>query len=257
MSVKIGLKLYSTNSCYLRQAQELYDDGMYQFIELLSVPESYEDTKKLWKNFKVPYVIHAPHISFEFNLSKREREPFNMKLADEARRFADALNAQYIIFHAGTEGELSETVRQLNMIDDSRKLVENKPYTTIDGVRRCIGGTAEDIGFILKNTNAGFCFDIGHAISYSHNISRNWQESLKQFVKLAPAMFHVSDGFLNTGKDTHDHIGTGDFEWGKILPMFSSEALVTMETKKDSRTSLEDFVQDVKAFRSLEADQAG
>ena len=105
MSYRIGLKLWSINTdFYLKEAERLYDKGVYDYIELYIVPETTE-TLPAWKGVKnIPFIIHNPHFMHGFNLAKAEKKGRNKEIYDQTKRFADELNARYIIFHGGIDG---------------------------------------------------------------------------------------------------------------------------------------------------------
>src|SRR5947207_12845625 len=111
--IKIGLKLWSINKNYIEQAIRLHKNSSYQYIELFSVPNSFQTHADLWielkKSLGINFIIHAPHFAQGMNLAKAECFDNNMKLAQEALRFADALDAQYVIFHPGFGGDDDET----------------------------------------------------------------------------------------------------------------------------------------------------
>jgi endonuclease IV len=248
---KLGLKLYSTNKDYVEPARKLYETGCYDFIELLSVPDSYTATINWWKLLGIPFTLHAPHFGFGVNLGRRESLEFNMRIANEVRLFSDALNARHCIYHPGTDSDINESARQFSLIKGQNVLVENKPYTTMDGKHRCIGTSYEDIKKVMDVSGVGFCLDIGHCIAYAESIGEDWHGLFKQFLSLKPAAFHVSDGFLRTGKDTHEHIGKGNYNWSEILPFIPKNSLITIETKKDYPDNLDDFAADARTFRKL------
>lgn len=248
---KLGLKLYSTNERYYPSARKLYDIGAYDFIELLAVPGSYDSSISMWSEFKIPFVIHAPHGVYGVNLGKESSFDINMKAADETRLFADKLNASSIIYHAGIESDIKETVRQLNFIHDPRVLIENKPYITIDGKYRCNGSSVEDIEYILNATKVGFCLDVAHCCAYACSLGHDFLTDLRRFIGLGPAMFHVSDGDVNSDRDQHAHIGKGNYDWTNILPLLADGSRITIETTKDSDSNLDDFLCDVHAMKSL------
>ena len=54
----------------------------------------------------------------EMNLANKSNFAKNLELTTEVQKFADTLNAQTIVFHPGIEGDIKETVRQLNIIND-------------------------------------------------------------------------------------------------------------------------------------------
>lgn len=250
---KIGLKLYSTNDLYLKEAAELCEKRVCDFIELLPVPGSADRTLAWWKALQIPFVVHAPHFGFGVNLGRRELFDKNMAVAKEALGFADALTAAHVVFHPGTEGDICESARQMKAINDPRVLVENKPYKTVDGRFRCIGGSHEEIKLVMETAGTGFCLDIGHAISYAKNIGADWHDYLLGFLAMKPAMYHVSDGYTDSGTDTHEHIGSGDYSWERILPLLPAGSLVTLETKKNSNEDLSDFEADARNYRNLVA----
>ena len=248
---KTGLKLYSTNFDYLKPARALYEEGVYDFIELLPVPGSYDSTLAWWKALQIPFVIHAPHFTLGVNLGRQELFDKNMEAAKETLAFADALSAAHVIFHPGTEGDIRESARQLKVINDRRALVENKPYKTVVGRFKCIGGSHEEIKHVMETAGVGFCLDISHAISYAHDTGADWHDYLRGFFALKPTMYHVSDGDINSGTDTHTHIKEGNYDWGRIIPLFPDDAVVTIETKKDSKVDLSDFQKDASSFKKL------
>ena len=248
---KIGLKLFSTNNYYLTSAKELYREGVYDFIELLPVPGSYRQTLGWWKELDIPFVIHAPHFSFGVNLGRADLHEKNAHIIKESLQFADALEARYVICHPGAESDIEETARQLFAFNDKRILVENKPFSTNDRKHKFNGASFEEISFIIERSKVGFCLDISHCIASATAVNKDWLEYLFLFSSLNPSIYHVSDGFTNSGIDTHEHIGKGDFDWDKILPFIPQNAWVTLETAKDSKENLDDFAKDVQAFQKL------
>ncbi len=249
---KLGLKLWSTNKNYIKPALELYEKKIYDYIELFVVPNSYDEYIRIWKNAEIPFIIHAPHSSVGLNLAKKNMFTENMRLASQAQRFADDLNAKFIIFHPGIDGDIKETVSQLNQINDSRILIENKPYYTIDKKLVCNGYSPEDIKFVIDNVGIGFCFDIGHAIYSANAQGIDWYSYLKQFNNLKPKMYHLTDGNINGVIDEHEHLGVGSFDLERTIDLFSKNSYITIETKKSNNSSLNDFEKDIKFLFNLE-----
>lgn len=115
MTYKLGLKLWSTNTeGYLREAQRLYSLGVYDYIELYIVPNTL-NTLEEWQKLNIPFVVHCPHFIHGFNLAQKEKAKFNKKIYKEVKIFADKLNAKYIIFHGGIDGNIYETAEQLKI----------------------------------------------------------------------------------------------------------------------------------------------
>src|SRR5574341_1353484 len=125
---KFGLKLWSNNTNYIKEAEHLYEQGIYQFIELYVLPGINSMQTSLWKNTNIPYIIHAPHFRDGLNLAKKELKENNKVLIKKTQEVASALGANTIIVHPGIAGDIIETVQQLKEINDLRILIENKPY---------------------------------------------------------------------------------------------------------------------------------
>ncbi len=246
--MKIGLKLWSINTDhYFNEAKKLYDQGYFDYIELYTVPNTVASLEK-WKKLSIPYIIHCPHFMHGFNLAEKSKRLENKKIYDEVKIFADELNVPYIIFHGGMDGSIEETVFQLNLINDSRALIENKPFIPLAknlGIKFCRGATIEEISFVLKNTGCRFCLDFCHAVC-----SANWQkidpyDYVQKFNTLQPVMYHLSDLKEETSPyDSHYNFGKGQLNFDKILSNLSTNATISIETEKKSKENLDDFGED-------------
>lgn len=240
-----GLKLWSTNKHYIDEAMRLYELGFYNYIELYSVPGSYNDFIRFWKELEVPYSIHGPHYRSGLNLSQKECKSKNLRLVEEALKFADTLNARNIIFHPGVDGDTEETVIQLNEIKDRRILIENKPCMALDGGLRCNGSSPEEINFIMKHANVGFCLDIGHAVCAANACKIFPLDYVRTFITLNPVMYHLTDGDYYSLYDRHDHFTKGNFPIKEICNLLPDKCYITVETVKDSNDNLNDFIEDI------------
>lgn len=251
--LKLGLKLFSINENYMKEAVRLYEQGFYEYIELYVVPGSYEDCIDFCKPVKIPYIIHAPHFRHGVNLAKKECFEQNIIHAHEAKKFADDLNAEYIIFHPGIAGNIEETAKQLNIINDSRILIENKPYFTIlDDGNICNGNSPEEIKYILDNTTTGFCLDFGHCFCSANARNILPFDYLNEFMELKPSLYHLVDNDFSSTIDKHLHFGQGNYDIEKILNYLPNGAKITLETTKDSKDNLNDFLNDVIVVRNYE-----
>lgn len=248
---KFGLKLWSTNDFYVEEAVRLYKEGLYSYIELYVVPNSYDDYSGFWINLKIPFVIHAPHFKDGVNLAKSENFCQNMDLAKEAIKWADKLDSKIIIFHPGISGDEQETIRQLNEIKDKRIVIENKPYYTISGDMVCNGHSPKQIKNILQKTELGFCLDVGHAICFANAQKIAPTEIIKVFAKLKPKIFHLSDGDFGGSIDQHLNIGFGSYNIDEILKLIPLGSFITIETNKKSKSDLIDFEEDIKKLNEI------
>lgn len=252
---KFGLKLWSTNKNYVKPALELYEKNIYDYIELFSVTNSYDAYIDYWKNLEIPFIIHAPHSAVGLNLAKKKMFKQNMSLAQEAQKYADSLNAKYIIFHPGIEGNINNVIFHLKEINDSRVLIENMPFYTIDGRPVCIGFSPDEIKEVLKQSNVNFCFDLAHAIHAANGKNLDKLNYLKEFSNLKPKVCHISDGYFDGILDTHKNLGQGTFDFEEIVKFIPNDILLSIETKKNFNDSLRDFERDILFLRKMGLDE--
>lgn len=248
---RFGLKLWSNNENYVKEAVHLYEKGVYQFIEIYMLPGTDKKMVEIWKGLKIPYVVHAPHYQAGLNLAKREQRETNFRLIDETQWFADALSAENIIVHPGIAGDIKETAKQIKEINEPRLIVENKPYYALVDDLICNGATPEDLGFVIEEAGIGCCLDIGHAFCAARGLKKEPMEFLNSFLSLKPEMFHLTDGDYQSEYDRHDHIGNGNYDIKKIVNLIPQGKRVTVETVKDFKGSLTDFEEDIKAIKGM------
>lgn len=242
---KIGLKLWNINvDFYPKEAQKLFYDEIFDYIELYIVPNNL-DKIKVWKKLNIPIDIHAPHYAHKLNLSKKESYDLNYKKYLEAKRYADELDSQIIVFHGGAGGSYKETAEQLSKFCDNRIIIENKPYDTLDFVNEnyYVGASFEEITYIMENAKCGFCLDVGHAICAANSFGINPYEYIERFCTLNPLRIHLSDININTKKDMHLNYGCGNINF-KTLFNILPNCPITIETNKKTKFGLEDFRQD-------------
>lgn len=244
-----GLKLWSVNTgVYPELAQSLYDAGRFDYLELYVVPGTL-GTLQEWRSLRLPVVIHAPHFKHGFNLALPECAERNRRLYAEAGRFADALEARYIIFHGGTFGCIEETARQLAMLDEPRALIENKPcITRNDGkILECRGSTPAEIRLVMESCGCGFCLDIPHALCAANYLNREQDAMLEAFNAFHPAMYHLAD-MMDTSLliDDHTQLGQGGLDMSRFIPsVLGDSAMVTIETTRRIPESLEEFEREL------------
>jgi len=247
---KFGLKLWSNNRNYIEEAMKLYEERRYDYIELYTVPGTYDSCIDIWRKLRVPFVIHGPHGRNGVNLAEKSKKESNIELILEAQKYADTLGSGKIILHSGVSGDIRETAEQLKIIKDARVLIENKPYYALSEGLICNGNTPQEIEYVMTEAKVGFCLDIGHAVFSARAHHLDAINFLKDFLLLKPAIYHISDGDSESVLDQHEHIGKGDFKIQKILSLLPGEAMLTVETKKDLEESLNDFRIDVELLRS-------
>ncbi len=252
---KLGLKLWSLNTDdYYGEAVRLYQASVYDYIELYVVPGT-SGTLPKWKQLRIPFIIHAPHFAHGFNLAKMEKKQRNREIYSEVKQFADELNAPYIIFHGGIDGDIWETATQLAALEEPRALLENKPFKALPNRMHgnfCRGYNAEEVGYVMRQANCGFCFDFGHAVCAANSQKKDIFAYFQTFLSLNPTIFHLTDiEDIQSEYDSHPHLGEGQLNLAKVIPLIGREKLVTLETNKNSKTVLDDFTRDVQVFKRL------
>ena len=241
----MGLKVWSTNADnYLREAERLHAEGVFDYLEIYFVPGSL-DAMPRWKSAGIPCIVHAPHSAHGVNLASAAAERANMAVFEDVRRFADGLSAGTIVAHGGVLGSVDELVRQLALVGDGRIAVENKPYIPVDGTPRLLAGsTPGEIRRIVEGAGCGFCLDVGHAVASANAHGADWRSYLDEFLALGPKMFHLSDIETSSKVDQHLHFGDGNLPIGEVLGRIPPGSAISIETEKNSKTSLGDFAAD-------------
>lgn len=252
---KLGLKLWSINTDdYYDEAIRLYNDGIFDYIELYVVPNSTETIDK-WKKINIPFSLHAPHFLHEVNLADVNKFDYNMQIYKQVSKFANELNAEYVVVHGGIQGSVDETIRQFNIFQSncsSEMIIENKPHKAPIGENRfCRGANVEEIKKIIKDTNCRFCLDIGHAVCTANYFGYEPYSYIKQYSELNPLCYHFSDNDITSIVDKHEHFGDGNFDFNKILNIIDDNKNIAIETKKISKTNLNDFNKDCEYLKNI------
>lgn len=251
---KLGLKLWSLNTdYYYQEAQKLYKQSFFDYIELYIVPHTLH-TLPMWKKLAIPFIIHCPHFAHGFNMAKAEKKQSNLEIYKEVKEFADILKVQYIIFHGGIDGNIKETATQLASFNERRALIENKPMIALPnrmGGNFCRGYNPEEIKIVMDTAKCGFCLDFGHAICSANSQKKEVYSYCEEFLELNPSMFHLTDNTdINSPYDSHPHLGTGQLNIDRIKNMLPEDAVVTLETDKKSKKDIDDFKGDSECMRS-------
>lgn len=246
---QLGLKLGSPDKQYTEHIRALHEKSVFQYIELFVVPGTFADTIDYWKQFSISFGIHAPHSGRGLNPAQKEKQKENEIKIKEAFQFADSLNAEYIVFHPGLDGNLEETIKQFKPYMDERCLIENKPVKGL-GSEHCLGFSPAEIKFLMDELKIDFCLDFGHAICAANSLGKDPLSFVEEFLPLSPALYHLTDGDCKSEFDEHLHYGEGTFPLKRILGCIPKNAKVTNEAKHNSQTDLNDFEEDAKTLCS-------
>ena len=248
--MQFGLKLGSVNLSYTNDIADLFDRGVFSYIELFAVPRSYESSIEYWRQFRIPFVIHAPHSMAGMNLSLKAAREKNLPLLEETFRFAEDLRAEHIVFHAGVDGTAEEAAFQLKPFVDLRCLIENKPKKGLNG-EHCVGVEQSELNGIMAELGCGFCLDFGHAICAANSLKREPFEFIDELLKLKPALFHLTDGDFSGELDSHEHYGHGSYPMERLFALLPPDAMVTNEAKHVDSVRLQSFSGDSRIFNAF------
>jgi len=247
--IQIGLKLWSTNDNYLKPAKDLFDQGVFDYIELYFVPGTL-NTYKLWNSLDIPVAVHAPHERHGLNLSLKANLSHNQELLKETLMFANKTQSNYIVVHPGYGGNVDEVVNQLFPFKNEKICIENMPLKLLNTSDVSVGATYEDLVKIINKLGISFCLDINHSICTANALSFDLYSFIQQLSKLEPIFVHISDNAKSEVIDTHLHLGKGDHDFNKIFKIISCDQ-VLIETNKDSPDNLLDFNEDVNYLKMI------
>lgn len=258
---RYGIKVWSKdvlkNPDFFNEAAEAVKNGTFGYIELFAIPDSFNETQSLIAPAikGLPVAIHAPHSCFGLDTGNPELETSNQKKFEDSRRFADLLNAEIIILHAGAgagEACLSETIRQFRNIGDSRIAVENLPLICSSTHVRLHGNTPAEIQRIITETGCKFCLDFSHAVCAANSTNADVWQTLNAFAALNPSMYHLCDGNINGTDDEHLHYGEGNYDLKRLLTEYvEPNALVTMETGHEIPQNITPWLEDLRFLQNL------
>ena len=245
--MKFGLKLWSINTDLIDQAVQLIDEKMFNYIELMVIPDS--DIKPFL--IDVPYIIHIPHEKFGVNIGDPNAKEYTLQMINESITWADRLNAKHLILHAG-HGSMQHATDLLRERLDSRLLIENMPKVGLGG-EAMIGYSPAQIKELIGDSDIGLCLDFGHAVKASVSLGVDYKEYVQGFMGLEPRVFHVSDGTLSGERDEHMGIGKGEYDVGYFLHCVKINRfqLITVETPRKNKGSLHEDIKNINRVNTL------
>jgi endonuclease IV len=253
--MKIGLKLWSSNDFYIDLALSLFEDDIFNYIELFIEPDSLGFIDQ-WRSVDIPFVLHAPHSMTGLNPADADCEVRNFDLIQQVDEYRKALDPKYIIFHPGVDGDIKETIRQFCGIRSrfagihKCMLVENKPLKGLNG-ERCIGFAPAEIERITHACDIGICLDFGHALAAANSLGVPSEIILEEFRWQDPAIYHLSDGDVSAEIDSHWNLGRGSYPIAEFIDTLPEDASITLETAKAEKDNLDDFINDTKYIGRL------
>lgn len=242
--MKFGIKIWSTNKGLIEIARSHFLRGEIDFIELSAKMGSFDE--KIISLIKgIPSIIHCDNTNINF--AKKEFYEGNVAAIKEAQKFADFLDAEYIIIHPGYDGDIANVNSLLDESKDKRFCIENMPGITFDTKLPCMGRTYEELKKIKVNN---YCLDFNHAIKAAITLGIDPFENIKGLLKFGPILFHVCDGRLDNDYDEHLDIGRGKYDFRRIVDLISEkEGFMSLETPKTDFSSLSNDLINIRKIK--------
>lgn len=243
--MKFGLKLWSTNTNLVNSALSLIEDKTFDYIELFIVPGSSIDPFLI----DVPYIIHIPHEKFGVNIGDPAKKEYNLQIVDTCIKWADEIDARYLILHAG-DGSMDAALDVVKNISDTRVLIENMTKLGLSD-ESMLGYSPEQIYELISVSDLNLCLDFGHAAKAALSLGVDYKKYIEEFMKLEPLMFHICDGDFKGEKDKHMNIGEGEYDFEFLLGcvMGNKGQYVTVETPRANMEALGEDVGNVGRLR--------
>lgn len=244
--IKYGVKLWSANSDLYGDFVRLYKRGKVDYLELLFVTGKSEGIEIL-KDNHVPMVIHAPTFNQKVLFGGKNFKENNSIFVD-LMKFADSLGSDKVILHPDI-GRKEFFVRFLDSHKDRRVVIENMPKLALDG-STCLGHSFYEIKEFLNIGDFGFCLDFAHATKAAIGLNKDPKGFIKEFLKLKPCIFHLSDGHMGSEIDEHLNLGEGNFDLRFLKQCINnSGGMVTLETPK--KDGLDQDIKNIEYFKKL------
>ncbi len=245
--MELGLKLWSTNKDVLEDAASLIEKDIFQYVELMVVPDT---DPAPFQEHKIPYMLHAAHDTWGANPADPSKEQRSRETLAQALRWADVLQTEYVVVHPGF-GAMEVATEFFKKESDPRIAIENMPQFGRDYGQRVefAGYSVEQLNRLMKGT-FGFCLDLNHALCAARSLQRNPEEYLKELLSLQPALFHISDGDYT---DKHLAIGKGTYDFTLLARCLqeSENKKVTLETPRKNLHSLKEDEENAIRLRSF------
>lgn len=235
--MRIGVKTFYSPD-FLRRFEKDSD-----FFEIMAIEtENYDFISK----FSKPWVIHSQHEKFGLNNADKQKRAENLKSLKFAISLADKCKSNKIIVHPGRKSGPScsseELISLIKSLNDKRILIENAPMH-----ESFLGPTPEEMEKLLKETNAGLCFDINHAIETANFLKKDPILMIKDFIKLKPAHYHIGGQKFKRENKTHLSFQESEINLEEIFSLLPEDADITLEISTDEEKTAKD-IELIKKF---------
>ncbi len=245
--MELGLKLWSINKDMVEEAASLIEKGVFQYVELMVVPDSDPEP---FRAVGLPYVLHAAHDTWGANPADPSKEQRSRETIREAFHWADVLEAEHVVVHPGF-GTMEAALAFFQKELDSRIAIENMAQFGIDYGQKVeyAGYSAGQLCKLMRG-KFGFCLDLNHALCAARSQGKDEEEYVKELLWLKPALCHVSDGDYT---DAHLAIGKGKYDFTLLARCLqeSENKKVTLETPRKNLHSLGEDKENAIRLRSF------
>lgn len=256
--IKYGLKIWSTDKKWFKEAADLIALGKANFVEIYLVPNFFKLKEfDIFKQNNIPIALHAPHTSHNFDVFSLTGESLQI-WQEQVLETADYLKSQFIIAHAGVGDDKNIFKRESLKIKDKRVLIESMPYkgfVDLGGVF-CFGYTKEQLNFIHKECGFEICFDVCHAVASSASQKIDPYDFINDCIDLLqPKYFHLAGGNIEDEIDKHLDLWEGSFDYKflkeKLIQIAQAEdVFLVFETPKIGK-GLENDLKNIEYFKKL------
>lgn len=244
--IKYGIKLWSNNEEYFKEAVIFYREKKIDFLELKNNYPHKLDYGKLKILREIPIFIHT----FEkegfnkFVLDKKDIKNWNSTI-----QLANFFDSKFIIVHPGVDYGFNSFLENLKKIDDYRILIENMPGLDLDN-QIMYGQTVKQLKKIRK-----ICFDFEKAIKAANYQNIDYKKFIENcLTMLKPFYFHISGCDINTPYDQHLNLWESNIDLKYIkkkLDKLSSirKNWICFETPK--KNSLDNDIKNIEYFKRI------
>lgn len=268
--LKYGLKLWSKNKPWFREAVDLCKKGTVDFIELYIVPNSFS-LKELEILKAVPVSLHAPHWEHDFNIFELNEAKIKL-FQEQVVGTANFLNSKYIIVHAGI-GESKEIFKtkitplmkcsipgiEHRRLSKGRLLIENMTKIGLESIagRLCFGYSLEQLKFIKEECGFEICLDFSHAARAALSQKLDYKNFIQSLIlELNPSYFHICGTKFNTKEDEHQDLFDSDLDivWAKKILLDLARAqdiYLVFEVPKPKKQGLKNDINNINYFKGL------
>ncbi len=182
------------------------------------LPRIYKDIKEFAPSYDIEFAVHAPFNDLNIASLNPKLRQIAMDYLKETLTISEDLGMNMVSFHPGHQSPSgvyapdkvlktnSMSIREIAKFASNLNLklaLENMPIKTWT-----LGNTASEILEMIRGTNCGICFDVGHAFI---------QNEVEQFLGYMDKIFNVHLHDNMGRRDEHLVLGEGKIEFPSLI----------------------------------------